>query len=96
MSNLPKKLQEIKERADKDGSMRSDDFGHDTHELLLAESAALTRWLDNDVPRLVRALELALYYIEGDATYEGVCKQIEEILNPTQDTCIHSDHGNGD
>jgi hypothetical protein len=30
--------------------------------------------------RLIKALELALYYVEGDATYEALCRQVNEIL----------------
>ena len=33
-----------------------------------------------DIPRLVAALELALYYIEGDATERSVRDKVERIL----------------
>ena len=33
-----------------------------------------------DVPNLIKALELALYYVEGDSAYEGLCVKIEKIL----------------
>lgn len=28
--------------------------------------------------KLLAALDLALYYVEGDATYEGLCQQIKD------------------
>lgn len=33
-----------------------------------------------DLSRHRRALELALYYVEGDATYEGVKEKVSRIL----------------
>lgn len=33
-----------------------------------------------DLDRHKRALELALYYVEGDATYEGVKEKVSRIL----------------
>lgn len=42
-------------------------------ERFIAESR--TAW-----PRALEALELALYYVEGDATWEALCEKIEKIL----------------
>lgn len=54
---LDSRLKEIKELADKHGSMRSDDFGHDTHKLLLAEAEALTYWTETAGPMLLEMVE---------------------------------------
>ena len=42
--------------------------------------------LMNKVLRYKKALDLALYYIEGDATWEGVKHQVDQILNGTNGT----------
>lgn len=53
------KLDEIKQRAieanksaDKYGSMTSDDFGHNTHDLMLAEVSALYIFTEDIAPKL--------------------------------------------
>jgi hypothetical protein len=36
--------------------------------------------LAEDNLRLIEALELAMYYVEGDATWEGLCLKVEAVL----------------
>lgn len=80
MTTLPALLKELKERVDKAANMRSDDFGHDCSKLAEWESSELQVYAWETIPRLIAALELALYYVEGDATYEALCEKIARIL----------------
>lgn len=45
----------------------------DDSDILLSDAIRLNS-------RLIKSLELALYYIEGDATYEALCENIKNIL----------------
>lgn len=54
---------------------RSDDFGHDTHKLLLWESEMYTQFVDHDIPYLLSLLQKAekmaeFYGNEGNYTYD--------------------------
>lgn len=53
-------LKEIEARADAASNMRSDDFGHDTQALLVAESDKLQEIAGTDVPKLLAMLRLAI------------------------------------
>ena len=69
------RLGEIKERLSEMLSMRSDDFGHDTHALLLAESAALYQLgaaLEWAVERIGQLEEIER---DGTALYQTVKEQ---------------------
>lgn len=57
MTDLDKLLAEIRERTERNAGLRSDDFGHDTHALLLAESEALQVAAD-DIERLLRIVDV--------------------------------------
>ncbi len=35
-------------------------------------------WADAEIARLAGALNLALFYVEGDATYEGLVEQLKD------------------
>lgn len=37
--------------------------------------------IGDTIPRLVKALELTLFYVEGDQTWEGLVVKVEKILN---------------
>lgn len=50
------------------------------HERMNAAWAGKVERLKLDLSRHKRALELALYYVEGDATYEGVKEKVSRIL----------------
>lgn len=51
------RIQQIKDRLLKDSSLRSDDFDHDTHALLIAESKLLSEYTDDIVPFLLQHIE---------------------------------------
>lgn len=59
MSDIQDRLAELKELCEKVGNFRSDDFGHDTQALLLAESRHLTEFVEDICPKLIKALRLA-------------------------------------
>ena len=59
MTPARKKIAEVRERTEKNASLRSDDFGHDCQALLVAESSAL-QVAAGDLDKLYQALELAL------------------------------------
>lgn len=40
--------------------------------------------INKEISCLRKALDLALYYVEGDATYEGVKQKVNEILTGFQ------------
>lgn len=77
---IPESLAEMKKVNEARASMRSDDFGHNTHELLLAESDALQKCAD-DLAKLIEVVELAINeldeIIEPDAE---IFKKIAQIL----------------
>ena len=85
MTTLAEALAAIRAKAEKDGSLMSDDFGHDTHALLAAESALLQEYTDI-VPMLIRALEVA---IEQRDKYHSVTLLFnkEDQLERQKDKC---------
>lgn len=72
---LESRLREIRERRERVDKFDARKHSNDEFALynLLYDSS-------NDVLPLVEALKLALYYVEGDATHEALCGEIEKIL----------------
>lgn len=71
MKDLTKLLEEIEARADKAASARSDDFGHNTQDLLLWESGQLAQFAETDIPRLIAALRVTLEALD-EISYWGL------------------------
>lgn len=46
----------------------------------LSEAQGYIEWQDKKIEQLKKAVDLALYYIEGDATYEGVKLKIDALI----------------
>ena len=79
---LTTRLAEIRERTEKAANWRSDDFGHDTQELLLAESRYLQVAAD-DIARLLKVVETldgALNRIEYDCESYSNPDEREELI----------------
>ncbi len=63
-------IKEVKERCEKLLSMRSDDFGHDTHALLVAESKAL-QVIGDDLEKAIKIIAVMTKSLESMMdTYE--------------------------
>lgn len=80
-------LDEIEKRADKTARARSDDFGHDTHELLLWESQQAERMACTDIPKLTRALRVAIEKLEEIGS--GKSDSILDRPKPTANFALH-------
>ena len=77
MTTLQSKLAEIEARANQTAPGMSMALNKEHLIKLLYEEIAA---LKADNSALLKALKLALYYVEGDATYEALCEQILAIL----------------
>jgi hypothetical protein len=83
------KLKEIRARTEKNASLRSDDFGHDTHALLLAESDALQIAAD-DIAYLLSLCDKqsrAIEHLKGEIIRECICEKIHPDIGPC-DFCL--------
>jgi hypothetical protein len=72
--SLADKISGIKDRVEKAND------GYQEHWNWISNSKTDTEFLLSQLDKHQRALELALYYVEGDATWESVKAKIESIL----------------
>ena len=67
---LPKWVEKIAKRADHAAGIRSDDFGHSVHEMMVWQSGELDSITAEEIPKLIelakRALEVAAFYGDKD------------------------------